>query len=321
MKIVRSFLALILGFLPAACAIHPLPEDVAGVSSYDIVRQIRCETRQAVIDSALEYLTKSQYVDFSSRNIGIYYDTHRDEIAKLDPKLFKGQVRDLLALFWTTGVAYNYVLTMTEENNIDSEINLLRLFTNGMFSANIKAGFDRSRKNTRTFTITDNFRGLIQKVPNEYCNGKLVDKNYIYPIAGHIGVDGMVHAFVYLSLFGNLTDKDNSAKGPPTLVDALEFTTMVSGGATPKVTFTPTGHALSVADASLTGNVSRKDVHQVTVGLALDKASFGQLGPTRDTLFGRLLTASGGRAEQNAANAVDQFLTQRIFSPTIVVNP
>ena len=43
-------------FVLAGCAIHPLPEDVTGVDTYTIVRQIRCETRQAVIDFALRWL-------------------------------------------------------------------------------------------------------------------------------------------------------------------------------------------------------------------------------------------------------------------------
>src|SRR4051812_43739321 len=32
------------GFLIAGCSVHPLPEDVTGLSTYNIVRQIRCET-------------------------------------------------------------------------------------------------------------------------------------------------------------------------------------------------------------------------------------------------------------------------------------
>jgi hypothetical protein len=38
----------------SACAIHPLPEDFSGVTTDQIVRQIRCETRQAAKDLVLD---------------------------------------------------------------------------------------------------------------------------------------------------------------------------------------------------------------------------------------------------------------------------
>ena len=40
----------------AACAIHPVPEDVTGVSTYQIVRQIRCEARDVVKKTVIGYL-------------------------------------------------------------------------------------------------------------------------------------------------------------------------------------------------------------------------------------------------------------------------
>jgi hypothetical protein len=314
----------ILGLLPAliaGCAIHPLPENVTGVSTYDIVRQIRCETRQAVIQSTLDYLTKGTDVDAASREIGLRFANNEIPISKLDPKMFKGHVGQLLNLFWSTGVAYNYKLEMTETNNLGVGLDLLKPFANSRITLGLGAGFDRQRQNTRTFTVTDNFRNLVQKLSDEYCSRQLVAENYVYPITGRVGVEGMVHAFVYLSLFGNLAGKEDNPAGPPTLVDALDFQTTISGSASPKVTFTPLGRGLSLTEASLISEASRKDVHRVVIGLALDKAANSQVGPTRDALFGRLLTASGNRAELAAANAVDQFLTQTVFSPTIVVQP
>jgi len=88
-------------------------------------------------------------------------------------------------------------------------------------------------------------------------------------------------------------------------------------------------------DASLGLSASRKDTHQLTVGLYLDKDGAKEIGAARKEIFNRtrvketavagrtvfrsLLTASGGRAEQGAARAVEQFLAQKIFRPTIVV--
>ena len=44
--------------LVSSCAIHPVPEDVTGVDTYHIVRQIRCETRKAVIDFLMRQLRR-----------------------------------------------------------------------------------------------------------------------------------------------------------------------------------------------------------------------------------------------------------------------
>src|SRR5215208_6823125 len=56
MKGLFSVAAIALSFLGAGCAIHPLPEDVTGVPTYYIVRQIRCEARSAVIETAINGL-------------------------------------------------------------------------------------------------------------------------------------------------------------------------------------------------------------------------------------------------------------------------
>ncbi len=48
--------ALGVAFAVSGCAIHPLPEDVSGVPTYVIVRQIRCEARQAIIENAIGWL-------------------------------------------------------------------------------------------------------------------------------------------------------------------------------------------------------------------------------------------------------------------------
>jgi hypothetical protein len=53
----RSFFVFIFGLVLSGCSIHPLPEDVTHVPIYTIVRQVRCETRQAVIESLFNYLT------------------------------------------------------------------------------------------------------------------------------------------------------------------------------------------------------------------------------------------------------------------------
>jgi hypothetical protein len=140
-----------------------------------------------------------------------------------------------------------------------------------------------------------------------------------------------------MSIFGNLGAETTTAatvpKGPPTLVDALAFTTKISGSVNPTVAFSPVGKELGVTAAGVDLAASRTDLHQVVVGLALAPAGQAQLGSLRQAYFGSyaaapgalvapLLTASPAtRSENAAATAVNQFLTQQLFSPTINLPP
>jgi len=339
--------------LVSGCTIHPLPNDVTGLSTYNIVRQIRCETREAVIDSILDFLTnegnhEGGKVDDASRAVGLKfqaeYRANPQSISNFDPKLLSGFARTVVSVLWNTGIAYNYDLEMIEVNNIDPEVNLLRALPTRSEMLGLKGQFDRHRQNIRTFTVTDNFGGLVKNVKANYCTNFIVEANIIYPIAGKVGMERLVHDFLVLTLFGNLsaTSKDiPPAKGPPTLVDQLEFQTVIGGTATPKVTFIQLGTALHVADATLGLTASRTDTHKLTVGLYLAPPGASEIAQARTGIFqgstivsvGRgpggtgpdvfrtLITAKGGTAEQGAAAAVEQFLTQRLFQPKIVVQP
>ena len=317
--------------LISGCAIRPMPEDMTGVPTHIIVQQIRCETRQAIIGSAIGWLTNpvnlsEGRVDPASRAIGLQFAEGRP-IQEFRPDLFRGRVAQLVKLFFETGIAYNFQLEMNEVNNLGTEINLLKPFTTSKATMGIKGGFDRSRKNERLFTITDTFNGLVQ-LPDSYCQGAdynfNVPPNYAYPIAGKIGVVRLVQDFIQMTLFSNLAGKKDKPEGPPTLVDTLAFQTVVTGTLTPKVVFSPVGAGLSVTDASLTGVASRTDLHTITMGLAVAGAGVDLVTPVRTALFTAPLLTSHRRtsAEANAAEAVNQALTLRLFRPTFnVVTP
>jgi hypothetical protein len=322
LRILTSAPPVAFGLLLGGCAIHPLPENVTELNSFQIAQQIRCEAREGVIDSVLTYMASEGNATERSKKLSDYYRQRPDQIRSLHPRRLEGQMRAVTAFFWNTGIAYNYELVMTETNNLNGGVNLADPFTRGSVALGLKGNFDRQRQNTRTFTITDTFGDLIQNVDPQDCDGKLRGPNYVYPITGKIGIEGMIHAFVYMSLFGNLGKGKDAPKGPPTLVDALEFTTTIGGSAAPKITFSPLGKSLHVADASLSAEASRKDLHKVIVALAIDDAAFRQIASVRSLEFGQLLSARvGSRGVQNAVTAADQFLTQRLFSPTIIVQP
>jgi hypothetical protein len=337
LAMLRAFAsALIIAFVLAGCAIHPLPEDVSRTPTYAIVRQIRCETRQAIIDNALGWLTNEQNlregnVDQASRLIGLEFQNGRP-IQEFSPKLFNGEVARIIAVFFDTGVAYTFDLDMSEMNNIDPQIDALKLLPLAKFTMGLKGGFDRKRENERLFSVTDSFSGLI-RLPNDYCIDPVSGRNYVvaenqvYPITGKVGVKRMIQDFIELTLFGSLAGPSTGGKisGPPTLVDQLSFTTELSGSVNPIITFSPVGLGVNVADAMLGVSIDRKDLHKVTIGLAIAGPGINLVGPLRTGLFATpLVTVNASTiGEQRAADAVNQFLTLKIFQQqqTVVISP
>jgi hypothetical protein len=333
---VRAFAAIFAIFLLSGCAIHPLPDDVTHVSTYNIVRQVRCETRQAIIQSLFNYLTSPENLRFDnldqhSLDVGLRlkqaYDIDPDAITRFNPASLTGRARHIVGLLFHTGIAYNYDLQGLEINNIDPTATLIRpVPVTSLFTLGLTGNFDRQRQNQRFFTITDNFGELITKVRSNYCTHSIVEANYVYPIAGAVGMKKVISDFVLLTVFGNLAGPSGSGtdvtkvSGPPTLVDQLQFQTTIGGAATPGITFIPLGRAFQVSEASLLFSASRTDTHQLTIGLYLDQTGAKEIGSIRSGIFdGAYLTASGGRAEQGAARAVEQFLALKIFRPSVVL--
>jgi hypothetical protein len=319
--VVKVILPFLVALLSAGCAIRPLPEQTTGITTFNIVKQIRCETREAVFNTFIKVLADNpQVFGEPARTVAEGFRGHPELMDQLKPALFTGAARDFAGFFWNTGIAYNFSLDMTEINNLDTQIDFIQILTGSTRTLGLSAGLDRQRENTRTFTITDDFAGLLNLKPTTYCDGHLAaGENQIYPMTGKIGVEPFVHEFVRIALFTNLGAKDS---GPPTMVDTLQFQTLVSGSAVPKIVFSPVGRGFQLADASLTAQVSRKDVHTLTMGLSVVAPPPAEAAvASKSPLFGRLLTAKGGGTRQSAANAVDQELTRQALSKTVIVRP
>jgi hypothetical protein len=312
----------------SGCAIHPLPEDVTGVSTYHIVRQIRCETRDTVRKIVIKWLSRLD--DPLAQKLAAQYESDPASIRGFSYKLFNTpalvRVRDMAKLFYDTGIAYNFNFDITENNDLSTNISFLRGLPHSVFSLDAGAGAKRKRENQRVFTVTDTFGFLLTQVPEKYCEGFVVDAHYVYPITGRIGVDKLVTDFIDLTLFGALAGTQDKPDGPPTMVDNLTFTTTVSASATPKIAFTPVGDAFHLASADFTASADRTDAHSVAVGLAiatgdaveLDPIRLGLLAPKRAGLgparnglvVGRRITGGGSPSERLAVAAIDQFKSQ-----------
>lgn len=311
----RKSLAVLMGvaccFL-TNCSIHPLPDDVT-LSTYDVARTIRCEARKSVREKVkvfLQYaILENGQPDLPAREIGARLEANSTLFYKIDSKWFTGLTKFYFDTFKNSAVAYDFTFDMTEVNNVNATIDLLKPFTTSKASAALTAGIDRTRQNIRTFTITDTFIHLMKEVDDQYCVPEYIrGPNYAYPIAGRVGIDEMIDTFVDLTLFAHL-DGDRKAKGPPTMGDILKFTTKISGGATPKIELSPLGQALRVADASLTFAASRQDIHTLVVGLSLPTGAtpLDFVGPSTP---GFLVAAVGTPAERSAAKAIERVITR-----------
>jgi hypothetical protein len=319
----RLFAACAALSLFSGCAIHPLPEDVTGVTTIQIVQQIRCEARDALRNDVIIFLRRlgDPYTDA----LALQYETDPASIRTFSPNLFRGakwaRVREVVQLFYNTGIAYNFDLDMFEDNNVSANANFANAMVNPIFSLNLSGAVNRKRENDRQFTATDTFSGLL-KVTEDYCLGRVVHANYIYPLTGRIGVDRLINDFIELTLFGSLAGKADNPKGPPTMADVLTYTTLITGTVNPQITFTPVTSAFRLTTASISATADRSDAHKVTIALALPPDVLVDLDPVRGQLYGRRgnggwivgrrVTGGGSASERLAVAVVDQIKSREV---------
>ena len=356
--VLRSLLGIVsIAFILWGCSIHPLPNDVTGgVTTAQIVQRIRCETRKTATEALVEWL-KLLGTDLPgdpgvplARKLAERYTEHPNAIHEFSADLFKGpdyeQIRNVIEVFYAVGIAYNFELTMTEENNLSAgAANFQQARIDTLFRLGVGGSFARKRTNDRTFTVTDTFDYLLRTFSSERrkdghwdCDGFVVEANYVYPIVGKIGIDRIVYDYLDLTVFGKLAGPKDKPTAPATMADKLTFTTTLSASATPKITFTPIGTSFQLIDAGITGDVSRTDQHEVTVGLALPPSATVYLNSLRSFLFtparsvvalnrtvrpgtkpvetafvlGNRVTGGGSPAEALAVFAVDQLKSKQV---------
>jgi hypothetical protein len=185
---------------------------------------------------------------------------------------------------------------MDETNNLGTVLDWLGpWFTK--FTLNVTADANRERSNEEVFTLTDTLGGLLMNLsaPQHgvpYCGeAQLPQANYIYPIAGRIGVDKTVTTFFELNTFTSLgsaagsSKSGNAAQNAPTYTEKLIFTTTIDASANPKLTFTPAGKKFQFMDASITGLAKRVDTHKVYVALAVQPSGAASLTLLQNYLF------------------------------------
>jgi hypothetical protein len=311
----RLFLLLATAAL-AGCSIHPVQQDVTGVRTPDIVDAIRCETRLAIQDKALDLLRHYRGGrDRLALALVEEFTPKRGQPWRIDParQLPDPVMRDFYYRYIQTGIAYDFTFDVTEDNKAAIIADPVRLITNGVAGIGVSASGDFNRNNSRHFIMSDTFYNLVSG--NLNCGDRIKTPNYAYPIAGSVGMFELISTFMDLN-----EDKDLqplASGNSRVFADTLTFTTTLTGQVAPHVEIAAVGKRWGLASPT---NVSafgqRVDKHMMIVGLSMEPSK----GPVREASFVRavpLPALSAGRsalqksdvrnsAEQGALDAVRQ---------------
>jgi hypothetical protein len=183
----------------SACSIHPIPFDVPGYRTVDIVRKIRCEAAKAIDLHVVQAFN-----------------------SKSDKKTLEQYLR--------TAIVYRFTFTITESNNAGAAAGFKLPLTHGTFTLGLGGGAERERSGTRDLTVTDTFGETLEEIyevgPDSVkgadgkmrpvlhlerepkaCAQEAKGENWIHPITGRIGLDESIRTFVGLSRLQLLDDK------------------------------------------------------------------------------------------------------------------
>lgn len=253
-------LTFLLALALSGCATQPLPQDYAGVDTYGIVKQIRCEAREAIQDYAIAYLRSSGLPAEAA-------DLERNGFAGFDKSRLPPDVRKTVLRYNRSAITYDFSFDITETNDAVASARFLETLNRGLFNLDVGAGIKKKRKNVRGFRVSDDMETLVSTVSDNYCQGTAKERNGLYPITGKIGLDELVHTFFDLNQTGNLAPK--RGESVPVIADTIEFTTSLSGGLNPTIQLRPVGTGFQLVNAGLDLDATRVDIHQVVIALAL----------------------------------------------------
>src|SRR5690242_4440977 len=91
-----------------ACSIHPTPADVA-IPTHEIVHQIRCETKKAIVDGVIIWLSQSRFnTPADARLLSRIKSNPEYYLAVLDPSEFGPDKQEIISKFKRTGIAYDF---------------------------------------------------------------------------------------------------------------------------------------------------------------------------------------------------------------------
>jgi hypothetical protein len=248
---------LIAAFATAAlsgCSVHPIPDDLPpGIPTEEIVKSARCEMRLGLFDQVKRLLREEGIADF---DVSVLQTQQGRKAVLPNPP---PQLKTILAEYGEVAVAYDFNFEISEHDNLDASLAFKLPFTApNVFDLGAAGSLRKTRIGKRTFSSQETFYDLILR--DQWCgNFEPRDRNLAYPITGSIGLRKVVETFMVLSEQGG---------GKDSFVDALTFTTTISGSVNPSVKLNPVPDSFRLVNASAGFSADRTDLHQVKISLA-----------------------------------------------------
>lgn len=262
MSIARITCGLICFVALAGCHIRPSVEDMTNYNSAQIVKQIRCEARDAIGQLAWEELEKlrpdlaAQYNHLPNK-----YDYLSEIYWKLTPKH-----RVNFDQYDSTVIASTFEFDITESNVLTAGMNLQGGFRRGLLKDDFSANNDRVRRNNQTFKITDTAYGLY-KVGSTFCTNELKNENWVYPIAGNIGLLRVFRNFFDLNEAKDLINESQV----DSYTETITFTTRLGGSASPIWILGALGRGTNIVGANIKADNRREDIHKLVTTITIPK--------------------------------------------------
>ena len=314
-KLPRRWALAAAAFALGGCSIHPIPDDVSRYSTAEIVRNVRCEAKDAVRERIREELYERHIYDVNPEEV-LRNRVYFERVRRRDPILaarFKA--------FGISTITYEFEFEITEDNNTSGDATFTLPFAaGGKFSLLLEGQFDKKRYGKRTFVTVETFADLVKLD----CKGWVQpDRNMAYPLTGSIGIGKVINTFINISTMGSL---DPSRLGDEkSFTDLIKFTTVVGGSSTPILRMDPIPDRVRVTSATIQRSDERKDVHQVTVSLLFPDLRSVREVVTGNAAFGLTFDAEA-RALENSCVATerareDRFGMLRRKPPAIYCRP
>ena len=200
-------------------------------------------------------------------------------------------VKAVAPRYSTLVIAYEFEFTINETNNASADATITHPFTGGgNFSLTAGAGANKMRDAVRNLKVVDAYKDIAAAD----CSPASLEKNWVYPISGDIGVYEVVSTFVQLQGADNPQGTEVF-----TFADKLFFTTLFSGGVKPRVTLNALPGSTRVTSAGANLSASRQDMHNVTIVLTA-----GEREPGARSVAARLRSAPGARVLSPTTNSL-----------------
>ncbi|NJO22432.1 MAG: hypothetical protein HC868_05165 [Sphingomonadales bacterium] len=242
----------------SGCSAHPIVDDVSPIPTEEIVKSARCEMKLGLVDELKAQLKAAKIADVDIDALLTPAKRHAAVSPAPPPAL-----ASFLEEYGKVGVAYDFEFDIKEHNHAEAGIGFKLPYTSpAALDLGASASLDKIRTGKRTFSSQETFGEMLAR--GEWCNKfRPREKNLLYPITGSIGLRKVMKTFIALSEQGG---------GKESFVDALSFTTTISGSITPTVKLNPVSSSFRLISA--TGNLSadRTDLHKVKISLAFPVA-------------------------------------------------